>query len=78
MIKEKPKQKKYYDVKVEALTTTHITYRILADDENDALEQIKKKTPTSIRPIVSLKNIIKASVYESGSSILRLIKNYRR
>jgi hypothetical protein len=78
MNKEQPKQKKYYDVKVEALTTTHITYRVLADDENDALEQIKKKAPTSVRPIISLRNIIKASVYESGSSIIRLIKNYRR
>jgi hypothetical protein len=78
MTKEQPKQKKYYDVKVEALTTTHITYRVLAYDEQDALEQIKKKAPTSVRPVVSLKNIIKASVYESGSSILRLIKRYGR
>lgn len=76
--KEQPKQKKYYDVKVIAITETHLTYRVFADDENDAMEQIKKKSPTSVRPVISLKNMIKATVYESGSSIVRLIKNFRR
>lgn len=73
-----PKQKNYFDIKVEALCPCIITYRIYADDENDALNQIDKKAPISIKPNISQKRNIKATVYNSGSSLIKLIKNYIR
>jgi hypothetical protein len=70
------KQKTYFDVKVEALCPCIITYRIYAEDEHDALDQIDKKAPTSIRPNIYKKRNIKAVVYNSGSSLIKLIRNY--
>jgi len=77
MANEKIKQKSYYDVKVECLIPTLLTYRIYADDENDALEQIAKKPPTQMKPNLLLKKIIKATVYIAGSSMVKLTKSFR-
>lgn len=71
------KQKKYYDIKLEATVPCLITYRILADDEQDALNQMKTKAPDSVRPNVSKKKDIKATVHDAGSSILRFTKTFR-
>lgn len=73
----KEKQKKYYDIKLEANVPCLITYRIYADDEHDALTQIGKKAPTSVKPNISQKRDIKALIYEAGSSILKLTKTFR-
>ena len=70
-------QKKYYDVKLEALVPCTITYRVYADDEHDALTQIGKKAPTNVKPNVNLKRDIKATVYDAGSSIIRFAKTFR-
>ena len=71
-----PKAKSYYDVKVECLVPTMLTYRVLADDEQEALELIGKKPPTQMKPNLLLKKIIKATVYIAGSSMVKLVKNY--
>ena len=77
--KKKPvvKQKKYYDIKLEATVPCMITYRVLADDEQDAIAQMKWKAPTGVRPDVSRKRDIKATVYDSGSAIIRFAKTFR-
>lgn len=72
-----PKQKKYYTVNVECITPCIITYRIYAEDENDAINQVNKAHPINIKPNINLKKLIKATVYDSGSSLIRLIKNFR-
>lgn len=72
-----PVQKKYYDIRLEALVPCTITYRILADDEHDALAQMNKRPPTGVRPNIPQKRDIKATVYDAGSSIIRFAKSFR-
>lgn len=71
------KEVKYYDIKLECLVPCTVSYRILAEDENDALSQIDKKTPTAIKPNISKKRNIKATVYDAGSSIMRFMKSFK-
>jgi hypothetical protein len=68
--------KQYFDIKVEALVPTILTYRIFAETEQLALEQITKKAPTGMKPNLSMKRIIKATVYFAGSSVIKLVKKY--
>lgn len=70
-------QKKFYDIKLDAMVPCTITYRILADDEHDALTQMSKKHPTAVKPNINLKRDIKATVYDAGSSIIRFAKTFR-
>lgn len=70
-------EKRYFDIKLECNAPCLITYRILADDEQDALLQMDKKTPTSIKPIILRKKNIKATVYDAGSSLIRFVKAFR-
>lgn len=71
-----PKVKTYYDVKVECMLPATLTYKVLADDEQQALELIKNKAPNNVKPNLLMKNIIKATVYLSGSSVVKFVKNY--
>lgn len=71
------KQKKHYDVRVESLVPSTITYRVWADDEQDALNQIKRQAPINVKPHLNQKKDIKASVYDAGSSLLRFMKAFR-
>jgi hypothetical protein len=71
------KQKKYFDVKLTANVPCLITYRVLADDENAAINQIGKIDPISVKPTISQKRDIKALVYDAGSSLLKLTKIFR-
>lgn len=81
MSKPITKVKSYYDVKVECIVPTTIMYRVLADDEQDALNIMNKmmkdnKAPTHTKSNLSMKRIIKAMVYVGGSSTIKLVKNY--
>jgi len=77
--KEQPKQpeKKFYDIKVEALVPGILTYRVFAETEEDALKQCEKKTPNGFKPSLSLRRMIKATVYLAGSSVVKLVKNFK-
>lgn len=78
--KKKPQPKpapKYYDIKLECMVPAIITYRVLAENEQEALTQIDKRTPTGVRPDISRKRNIKATVYDAGSSIIRFAKSFR-
>jgi len=70
------KQKKYYDVKVEAMVPTTITYRILAEDEDQAAELAKKANPTAVKPKLSNKKNLKLTVYDAGTTFIRLVRNF--
>lgn len=75
---EKPKQKQYFDIKVECIAPILLTYRVYAFDEKDALEQTAKIAPTNAKPNLSLKKILKAMVYKAGSSIVLFTKFFNR
>ncbi len=71
----KIKQLKYYDVKVDTLLNSTITFRVLAEDENQAIELIKKHTPVGVKYKLIGRKDKKITVYEAGSSIIKFIKN---
>lgn len=78
--KETPvkKEKSYFDIRVECLMPATVSYRILAEDENDAFNQIKNKQPNNIKYNFNLKRNIKATVYVASSSIVKLVKHFIR
>lgn len=72
-----PPEKQYYSVSLEALVPTTLTYRVLAETPEQALELIKN-APLATNPKLQLARLrkLKASVYLSGTSIIKLTKNY--
>lgn len=73
--KDKPKPKYYYDVKVECLLPATITYRVLAEDPQEAMSKIKGLSPTSVKHRLIGRKELKMMIYDAGSSMIRLIKN---
>lgn len=53
-----------------------ITYRVLAESPEEALDLIKKKDPTSVRYILNKKRDLKALVYDAGTTLMRFTKSY--
>lgn len=78
--KEQPKIKQYYTVKIESTGPVLLTYRVFAEDENEAFEMIKKNPNQSMSepPKHSLSKLkrLKATVYQAGSSLIKLVKNF--
>jgi hypothetical protein len=73
---EQPKQKQYYTIKVEATAPILLEYRVFAEDEEEAIELMKKASPTSARPRLELKRLVKATVYSAGTSIIKMTKHF--
>jgi hypothetical protein len=69
------KPKFYYDVRIECMLPATLTYRVLAEDPQQASELIKGLSPTGIKHKLVGKRDIKLSVYDAGSSMLRWAKN---
>jgi len=65
----------YYDIKIETMLPAMITYRILAEDERQAIELIKNQSPVSIRHRLLGRKDLKIMVYLAGSNMLKFIKN---
>lgn len=74
MAKNKIPEKKYYDVKVEAMIPAVLVYKVLAETPEEAAELIKNKQPNSVQHKLAGRKESKATVYESGSSVIRFIK----
>jgi hypothetical protein len=68
-------EKHYYDVKVECMLPATVTYRVLAEDPQQAAELIRGLSPTGVKHRLHGKKDIKLSVYDAGSSMLRWMKN---
>jgi hypothetical protein len=69
------KAKLYYDVKVECMLPATLTFRVLAEDPQQAAELIRGASPTGVRHRLIGRKDIKLSVYDAGSSMLRWMKN---
>lgn len=69
------KPKFYYDVKVECMLPATLTFRILAEDAQQAAELIKGQNPTGVKHRLIGRKDIKLSVYDAGSTMLRWMKN---
>jgi len=71
----KPKPKFYYDVKIETMLPATLTYRILAEDPQQAVDLIKKMQPNSVSYKLIGRKDLKLRVYEAGCSIIKLMLN---
>ena len=69
------KPKLYYDVKVECMLPAVVTYRVLAEDPQQAAELIRGMSPIGVKHRLVGKRDIKLSVYDAGSSMLRWAKS---
>lgn len=69
------KPKLYYDVKVECMLPATLTFRVLAEDPQQAVELIKGASPTGVKHRLIGRKDIKLSVYDAGSTMLRWMKN---
>jgi hypothetical protein len=76
--KETPKQKQYFDVKLEVLLPATLSYRVLALDEEEAIKETAKRAPDNLKPKYAAKKLLKASVSAAGTSFIRLVKNFNR
>jgi len=71
-----PPPKKLYDVKVEVLLPATLTYRVLADNPEQAIELTKTMQPTGVRHQLARKRSLKAIVLDAGSTMIRLTKTF--
>lgn len=76
MAKSPPiKAKQYYDVKVECTLPATITFRVLAENPQEAADLIRGAAPISVVPRLLGRKDHKLSVYDAGSTMLRWMKN---
>jgi len=77
-IEKKKNEKKYYDCTLECLVPATITWRVLASNENEALQIVNATTtsPTSVKYRLNLRRKIKFAIFDAGTTIIRLIKNF--
>lgn len=69
-----PKPKYYYDVKVECMLPATITYKVLAEDPQQAAEMIKGKQPNQVQHKLIGRRELMLKVYDAGSSMMRFMK----
>jgi hypothetical protein len=75
-MKKEEKPKVYFDVKVECMLPATLTYRVLAEDAEQAAGMIKNLPPNHIKHKLMGRKEIKLSVYDSGTTLIRFIKNF--
>jgi hypothetical protein len=68
-------EKQYFTVKVECTLPATLSYRILAETPEQAMELIKNVQPINVQYRLQGKKGIKATVYNMGTSMIRLIQN---
>jgi hypothetical protein len=69
------KPKLYYDVKVESMIPATLTFRVLAEDAEQAAGLIRGMNPINVRHRLIGRRDSKLSVYDAGSTMLRWMKN---
>lgn len=78
MEKLKPKTKEYYSVKIETLIPVIVTYKVFAETPEEAIELAKKLGGQQLNsaPIIIWARMkrLKATVYSTGTSLVRLVK----
>ena len=75
MEKEKNKEKTWFDIKIEAIVPATISYRILAEDAQQASLLIKNMKPNSVVYRLNGRKELKLTVYDAGCTMIRFIQN---
>ena len=73
--------KRYYLIKLEVIAPITLTYRVLAENPEEALEIVIKKPNTTLQTSqpkfkFALMKKIKASIYLAGTSMIEFVKNF--
>lgn len=69
-----PKPKFYYDVKVECMLPATLTYRVLAEDPQQAAELIKGKSPNAVHHKLQGRKEMVLRVYDASGCMIRFMK----
>lgn len=70
-------EKKYFKVVVECNLPATVTYKVLAESPEKALEMIKNQSPIAVKYHLPKKMNLKATIYDFGTTIIKLIKKFR-
>lgn len=72
------KTKQYYTVKVEANTPVLLTYRVYAEDPEQAIELVQRNPLSNLseapKPLLARMRKLKATVYSAGNSLIQFTK----
>jgi len=71
-------EKKYYDVRIECMVPATLTYRVFAENFDEAIELTKRQQPIHYKYKVTEKKDIKISIYDAGTSLIKFVKNMIR
>jgi hypothetical protein len=71
---KEPKLKFYFDVKVEVMLPATLTYKVLAEDAQQAVNLIKGMQPHSVNHKLIGRKELRLKVYDTGGSMIRFIK----
>jgi hypothetical protein len=75
MSDKKEKQKSFYDIRVEVNMPGVVTYRVMAESPESAIQQLKEHRnyypPTSVKYDLLRKRSIKVTVYDAGCSVIK-------
>jgi hypothetical protein len=69
-----PKPKLYFDVKVECTLPATLTYRVLAEDAEQAAELIKNMQPVAVKHRLAGKRELSLKVFLSGTNMMKFMK----
>jgi hypothetical protein len=74
-IKKQAATKKYWDVRVECTLPATLNYRIFAASPEEAVALVNSSQPTQVKYKLIGKKSLKATVYDAGCSVIKLVKN---
>ena len=69
-------QKKCYTIKLEVMAPVELTYKVWAEDPEEAAKMIGAVLTRPPKPNLSRKKNIKATIYDYGMSTIRFIKRF--
>lgn len=69
------KQKTWFDVKIEVTMPGTLTYRVFAEDAEQAILLTKHMQPSGVKHKLTGVKKLKATVLDMGSTMIRLVKN---
>jgi hypothetical protein len=73
-----PLPKYYYDVKIEAMLPATLTYRVLAENAEQAAGLIKHAQPIAVKHRLHGRKELKLTVYDAGTVLMRFFQNLGR
>lgn len=68
-------EKKWFDVRIECTVPATFSYRIFAENPEEAVQLVKNKQPNSIQYRIPIRKEFKLTVYKAGTYMIEFVKN---